>query len=351
MDVPNSERKFYTGFIERSDTNDVRIDVGETLKVNFDPDERVETENWTASVIEPLPFAPWGELCIVFFRTFNKETGEYDERELNTLPTDTVSLAEATSRVSRHPAHQIALDRNLQTKTFRRQIAELRKLRDYEDYGWWREFLLGKNVTPMFYTDIYSRCSSSAKSLLDTNKLNAAQRKAVDLVKRLPNGVGLITGPAATGKTALLVTMVKLFLWAPATKSGDNDSVKPTLDFDDDAGENVVDIALGFDDGAADNVVDITLDFDDGAADNVVEPTWDFKDDAAGPTSVNDSDHGSAGILLCAPRLALHFPYFCDYSKGLTGTQNPVSLFVGAEKRLVCYSVSNKESKQTKTSS
>ena len=102
-DVPNSERKFYIGFIERSVANDVRIDVGEPLKINFDPEERVETEDWTAVVIEPLPFAPWGEMCIVFFRRFNKETGEYDERELNALPTDTVGLAEATSRVPRHP--------------------------------------------------------------------------------------------------------------------------------------------------------------------------------------------------------------------------------------------------------
>ena len=139
------------------------------------------------------------------------------------------------------------MDRNLQTKTFRRQIAGLRKLREYKDHGWWREFFLGKNVTAMFYTDIYSQCSPSAKSLLDTKNLNAAQRKAVDLVKHLPNGIGFITGPAATGKTALQVAIMKPFLWAPPTKSGDDDVAEPTLDCSDNAAE----LTLDCDDDAA----------------------------------------------------------------------------------------------------
>ena len=62
------------------------LDVGEVVQINFDMVERVETENWTAVVVEPLPYAPMVELCVLLFRRFDKETMLYDDRELNALP-------------------------------------------------------------------------------------------------------------------------------------------------------------------------------------------------------------------------------------------------------------------------
>ena len=105
MDVPNSGGNFYIGFIEKRDENDVRINVGDVLKVNFDTQARVETESWTAVVIKPLPFASWSEICIALFRRYDRDANAYDERDLNLLPVDIKGWAAAKSRIYEHPAH------------------------------------------------------------------------------------------------------------------------------------------------------------------------------------------------------------------------------------------------------
>ncbi|MCJ1467567.1 hypothetical protein MMC07_006192 [Pseudocyphellaria aurata] len=253
--------------------NDVRIDVGELLKVNFDPAERVETENWTALVIEPLPFAAWGDLCIVLFRKFNKEDGVYDARELNALPTEKVGFAEAGSRISQHPAHQVALaepaDKNIPSAD-----------------SWAPEFILGKDLGVKSEPDIYRQCSQKAKSLLNITFLNAAQQKAIELVKRPVNGIGLITGPAATGKTLLLVAMVMPFLWAPASESGDPSAITPTLGIDNNAADKAVKPGLNFNDVATCNDVEPTLDSNDNSDNgdpSAITPTLGTDNNAAAP--------------------------------------------------------------------
>ena len=45
MDVPYLASMFYVGFIQRTTENDIRIEVRDVLKVNFDPVAQVETEN------------------------------------------------------------------------------------------------------------------------------------------------------------------------------------------------------------------------------------------------------------------------------------------------------------------
>ena len=134
----------------------------------------METGNWTAVVINLLPFAPWEEICIALFRRFDQEEGVYNERDLNALPTNIIGWKEAATRISKHSAHPVALDRSVQTKTFHWQIAGLRKLHNDKGFEALRQFLLGRDIFPKYFTNIYKRCSSSATSLLDTAGLNTA---------------------------------------------------------------------------------------------------------------------------------------------------------------------------------
>ena len=175
---------------------------------------------------EPLPFAPWGELCVALFRRFDAESDKYNDRELNSLPTDIIGWAEAASQICRHPAHRVALDRDVESKCFQRQLAGLQKIHEGGDHHWWKNFLLGQDLRAKFSTNIYAGCSLSTMSLLDISRLNTSQRNAIDSARHLPNSIGLITGSAATGKTAVLVAMVKPFLWAPSTKGANDDRVE-----------------------------------------------------------------------------------------------------------------------------
>lgn len=45
MDIPNSEGKWYVGFIEQTKDNDICVNMEEIIKIIFDTVERVEIEN------------------------------------------------------------------------------------------------------------------------------------------------------------------------------------------------------------------------------------------------------------------------------------------------------------------
>ena len=82
---------------------------------------------------------------------------------------------------------------------------------------------------------------------------------------------------------------MRLFLWAPPTKNGDNkdNSVEPLA-------------ILNFNDDAANNVVEPILDLNNDAADNLVEPILNLKNNAAKPTAHSDNNYSLAEVLLCA---------------------------------------------------
>ena len=125
--------------------------------------------------------------------------------------------------------------------------------------------ILGRYIRANFNTVIYARCSPLAMSFLDTSCFNTSQRHAIDSARHLPNGIRLITGLAATGKTALLVAMVMPFLWASATKSTSNGWVEAPAN--------------------------------KSASEYYVEPLPDDHD-------TDKNDHWSVGVLICAPNNA-----------------------------------------------
>ena len=45
MEVPISQSKHYIGFIEQNNKSDICIDIEDILKVNFDTNKQVKTEN------------------------------------------------------------------------------------------------------------------------------------------------------------------------------------------------------------------------------------------------------------------------------------------------------------------
>ena len=137
-------------------------------------------------------------------------------------------------------------------------------------------------------------------SLLDTAGLNTAQQKAIKTVRHLSSGIGLITGPAATGKTAFLVAMVKPFLWAPATQSNGSERAEPTVD-------GSVELPLACNNNAAVNVVELPL----GSNNDATEPTPEGGNNhgRVKKSSSTESEQKktagmgqcSAPVLICAP--------------------------------------------------
>lgn len=69
-------------------------------------------------------------------------------------------------------------------------------------------------MTVQFRSDIYAGCFDKAMDLLKMNDFNDAQHRGLQHLRALPNGIGLITGPAATGKTTLIITIIQSFLFS-----------------------------------------------------------------------------------------------------------------------------------------
>lgn len=68
MNISFSHDRHYVGVLEPDDELNARFSPGNRLKMNFDPDQRLETEDWTAIVLASLPYAPQGDIFIAIFR-------------------------------------------------------------------------------------------------------------------------------------------------------------------------------------------------------------------------------------------------------------------------------------------
>ena len=110
IEVSNFWSNHYIGIINWYYYRNICIDIKDVLKVNFNTNKRVETKNWSAVVIEPLPFALPKDLYMLLFQRKNKATGELINFDLNALLTDIIGLSEAAQQISSHTLHQIALD-------------------------------------------------------------------------------------------------------------------------------------------------------------------------------------------------------------------------------------------------
>jgi hypothetical protein len=212
MAVPGPKDRYFIGFLEKPDDRDIRFNTGDQLIINSSPIRRPEKHNWSAVVIDTLPCAPQGDICISMCRPKDPESGEYSTENLNPMPYDIGSLEAAFQLVSRHPYQAVHVDILTSTKTFRRQIVWLSKLFREESCRWWKEFLLGKTMNVLTHSKIYSKCSSKAVDLVPTEHFNTGQHRALEYVQALPNGVGIITGPAATGKTQFILDILQPFL-------------------------------------------------------------------------------------------------------------------------------------------
>lgn len=67
-------------------------------------------------------------------------------------------------------------------------------------------------MNELTHSNIYSKCSSEAVDLIPTEHFNINQHCALEYVQILSNGVGIIAGPAATGKAQFILDILQPFL-------------------------------------------------------------------------------------------------------------------------------------------
>lgn len=117
-----SNGHYYIGFLHKPDELEARLEVGDRLKVNFETDVYLEDECWNAHLIEALPCAPLGDVCLAVFRSRVIAGGAYDPRKIEALPADISGFAEAFRQIQTAKFYHVGIDIIQNDKTFKRQI-------------------------------------------------------------------------------------------------------------------------------------------------------------------------------------------------------------------------------------
>ena len=183
------------GLLEIPEFIKLRLENGDRLKVNFEPQVNLETASWSAIVIEPLPFASLGEISILLMRPFDRETQTHSDLVLNSVSFSVTSNDELVAALSRQRPTPVLATVEYSEKQLKGQIHGLRHIAmdngkicgcqsetpDQEIVDWfhakystWRAFLSGEVTVETNAPDIFALCTPASKQHLQigTSQLN-----------------------------------------------------------------------------------------------------------------------------------------------------------------------------------
>jgi hypothetical protein len=113
MSISDLQNLYFIEFLKKSDELNVRFNTEDVLRIYFDLKTRVNIESWNVVIIEILSYASQKDVCIFLFKKRNIEIEKYDSRDLNSLSINIIEITKIFEHVSRHFAHQIAIDYDL----------------------------------------------------------------------------------------------------------------------------------------------------------------------------------------------------------------------------------------------
>lgn len=130
IDVPDAHKTRYFGLLQLPDEGMVRLEPGDSIKVNFNPELNLETEDWTALITTALPFAAFGDVSFVLFRPFDKETNKHVDLELSSLPYTFKTVNVVFQALQSHPITVVYMIISTSRKVLKLQLSSLRELQD-----------------------------------------------------------------------------------------------------------------------------------------------------------------------------------------------------------------------------
>lgn len=205
--IPGCSNRRYFALIEIPPTFEWRFEVGDTLAVCLDPEPDIREDDWSATIIESLPFAPMGDVTMLLRRRYIKEEEQYDDFELPAIPSNFSSEDEAKDACTNGATIEVKIRVLVEKKTLARQISAIRQIQDHRPDL--HRFLCAKNYCDAEQKDLYATMpADQIHGMLRGLKLTSSQRDTLDYCRRLPNGIGLIQGPPGTGKTHIILEIV-----------------------------------------------------------------------------------------------------------------------------------------------
>ena len=188
----------------------------DTLKIQFNPDMQVSREEWSAVLIRPALFAPLGYRTVMVTSKWNPEAQTYHTVEgLRFIEPESISHnKEIEARVRNLEPNRIEVRFKFSRKCLKYQIIGLDNLNRKAAYENRAMLLVGRGATGES-SNVYYRVDRSSERYVKKSNYTEDQQKGINMLGKLQDNVGIITGPPGTGKTKTVVGIVTLLLAPP----------------------------------------------------------------------------------------------------------------------------------------
>jgi hypothetical protein len=226
MLIPGAADRRYYAFLEFPDffTN-IRIMPGDKLAVNFNPEIDNSEEDWSATVVEHLPFAPLQDVSMLLTRRWIKDDRAWakDNSDNPLHPINSKEMKngeELREAITNARATKVKIRLQTSDKPLRQQIAALRKLQlDPTHKETLMRILLGNDYSDLPIVDAYETVGEDVDDILGELPFNQKQRESLNHMRALPGGIGIFQGPPGSGKTYFIIHCILPFLTNPMHSS------------------------------------------------------------------------------------------------------------------------------------
>jgi AAA domain len=220
--IPGGGSRRYFGLLVFPAEVSYRLNPGDKLSVNFEPDVDSTDDHWHTTVLEPLPYASAGEVTVLLTCPWDKETHTF--RQPN-VPLHIVKWSDAKNEdeafelVANAPLHKVLVRFIDSDKHFKRQLNTLRLLPDaIAKEPVLQSALLANNPAALPSRDLFGQFRTVSPNIEQEIGLSARQADRVRRFRTNEGPLALLQGPPGTGKTYVACRIALAFLKHPQPK-------------------------------------------------------------------------------------------------------------------------------------
>jgi hypothetical protein len=218
MTLPKSANRRYLAFLFLEPGTSLRFSNGDRLKINFSPDDDIREEDWSASVVDPVLWAPLNSVTILLTRPFDKDDHNRGDWRAGT-PFDTADFnkmrnkAEARKELAETACVKVSVKISTSDKVYRDCLTAIQRI-DSEGSPALKRWLLANRMDEFPEMDFYQTVRPTLGDDLETKllDLHGSQLEAALKLKSLKFGKQFVQGPPGTGKTHYAKEITKPFL-------------------------------------------------------------------------------------------------------------------------------------------
>jgi hypothetical protein len=217
LSIPGAGDRRYFGFLEVPNLSELRLQPGDKMTICFDTETDIREQDWYATVIDPMPYAPLSTTSLLVTRKWDSELGEWlsdpwDNACFSPVSIDTMAEgSELRAALINAQSAYVTVRVAASDKPFSRQLVSIQQLCEEGSRVRW-QLLLANNLAALPPVNLYATIEEDLSGFPATHNLNGMQLIAWQELRGMVGGVSLVQGPPGTGKSFWLYRAVLPFV-------------------------------------------------------------------------------------------------------------------------------------------